>query len=87
MQRSPSDRHRIGPVGLVAMPSGIHPHPSSQLRRHIHHRLTRGDQPLRDAAPDSVCSLDRPHPGGELRHRVEHGNHALSRVIEPIPHM
>jgi hypothetical protein len=37
VQGRQTDRDRVVFVGLAAMPAGVHPHPGSQLGRHIHH--------------------------------------------------
>ena len=54
-------------VGLAALAGGEHPHPRRQLRRHIHHRLAVGDQPLGDVPADAVAALDRPDPVPDRR--------------------
>jgi len=64
-------RDRVVFAGRAAMPTRIHPHPGSQLRRHIQHHLPVSDQPLgqRPARPNT--SLHRPAalgpPAGEGR--------------------
>ena len=56
------DAVRVDRVGLAALAGGEHPHPRGQLRRHVHHGLAVGDQPLGDVPADAVAALDRPDP-------------------------
>jgi hypothetical protein len=60
--RDHGDRVRVVRVGLAVVAGVEHPRPGRQLRRHIHHMLTVGQQPLRQRASGTVAALDRPHP-------------------------
>ena len=57
-------RHRVGVVRVVlaGVPGLQQPHPGGQLRRHIQHPLTGGDQLLRQQIPQPGRALDRPGP-------------------------
>ena len=59
-QRHHRDRVRVGGVGLAALPGGEHPGSRGQLGRYVHHRLTVGDQALRQMTAHARTSLDRP---------------------------
>jgi hypothetical protein len=54
------DRDGVVGVGLAAVAGGQHPHPGSQLGRHVQHLLAVGDQPLGERPADAVRALDRP---------------------------
>jgi hypothetical protein len=64
-------RDRVVLAGLAAVPAGVHPHPGSQLGRHIQHRLALRDQPLGQRPARPQASPDRPAalrpPAGERR--------------------
>jgi len=49
-------------VGLAVVPGIEQPHPSGQLRRHVHDHLTGLEQPLSQRPAGAVSALDRPHP-------------------------
>ena len=59
-------------VGLAAVAGTEDPYLRRQLRRHVLDRLAAGHQPVRDMPADSVASLDRPDPAGELPPGREH---------------
>jgi hypothetical protein len=56
------DRHRdrVVSIALAAMADRQHPHPGSQLGRHVQDLLAVADQPLGHCAADAVGALDRP---------------------------
>ena len=60
-------------VGLAVVPSVEQPRPRRQLRRHIHHVLTVGQQSLRQRSAGAVAALHRPgsiaEPGDVFAHR------------------
>ncbi len=56
------DRMRVGRVGLAALTGREHPGAGRQLRRHVDHLLTVGEQPVRDVPADALAALDRPRP-------------------------
>ena len=58
------DRHRVGVIRVVlaGVPGLQQPHPGGQLRRHIQHPLTGGDQLLGQQIPQPGRALDRPGP-------------------------
>ncbi|WUI71660.1 hypothetical protein OHQ90_18155 [Nocardia sp. NBC_00403] len=60
MQGHKGNRVRIGGVGLTALTGGEHSCPGRQFRRHVHHGLAVGDQPLRQVLADPVAALHRP---------------------------
>ena len=63
---------RISGIGFAALTGGEHPDPGGQLRWHIDHQLTIGEQPLGDVFPDPVAALDRPRPISKLLTELEH---------------
>lgn len=71
-QRHHRDRVGASGVGLAALPGGEHPRPRGQLRRHIHHNLAVGNQPLGQVLTDPVAALHRPHP---IREPATDGEH------------
>ena len=55
------DRHCTGVVGIVLVrsPRSEHPHPSNQIRRHLHDVFAAGDQLLRnEAVPADAAGKD-----------------------------
>jgi hypothetical protein len=72
-----ADRDRVALAGLAAMPTQVHPHPGSQLRRHIQHQLAIGDQPLGQRPARPTTSPRPPSgagPSGRRRPSAAH-NH------------
>ncbi len=60
--RNAATRHRVrvDGIGFAALAGVEHPRPRRQLRRHVDHGLTIGDQALGEVPADSVAALDRP---------------------------
>jgi hypothetical protein len=62
----------VGRVGLAALAGGEHPDLGGQLRWHVHHGFTVGDQSLRGVPADAVAAFHRPYP---LRVAPAEGTH------------
>jgi hypothetical protein len=62
-QRDHRDGVRVGDIGLAALPGGEHPCSRGELGRHVEHRLTVGDQPLREVSTRCRCGLPPPRSG------------------------
>ena len=73
----------VGSVGLAAVSGGEHPRPRRQLRRHVHHLLAVGDQPLGQVPADPVAAFDRPDPIRPPAGRREHLPVAVPVGAEP----
>jgi hypothetical protein len=58
-------------VGLVGTTRIEQADPSRQGRRHIHHRLAGGDQPLGEQRTQPGRRLDRPRAGREASSELE----------------
>jgi hypothetical protein len=67
------NRERVGVIGLAAAATTQRTDPGREPGRHVKHRLTFGDQPLRQPGTHTAGTLDRPHPiavgTGERVHR------------------
>jgi hypothetical protein len=59
-QRHHRNRVRVGGIGFAGIAGVEDPHPRGQLGRHVQHRLTLGEQPLRQRTADTLRALDRP---------------------------
>jgi hypothetical protein len=60
--RDHRDRVRVVCVGLAVVPAIEQPGAGGELGGHVDHRLTVGQQPLRQRPAGAVTALDRPNP-------------------------
>jgi hypothetical protein len=77
------DRMRAGRICFTALPGGEYPGAGRQLRRHVHHVLTIGQQPAGDVPANALAALDRPGPLRPPLHPRQHG--PVPGRVRPIP--